>query len=396
MDRSDLAARMRRHIEGEVLFSPGDRGRYATDASIYQIMPLGVIVPKRIEDVMAALALCREAGVPVLARGGGTSQCGQTVNSGLVIDCSKYLNRVLSVEGDRAVVEPGIVLSHLNARLRGDGKFFPVDPSTHARCTIGGMAGNNSCGSKSIRYGLMADNVFSIDAILADGTRHRFGPAADNLAEAPASIVELIARLRSLGASEAKEIAARFPRQLRRVGGYNIDSLTPAARAAGRDSLARILVGSEGTLAFSASLELQLQPIKPRKMLGICQFPTFRAAMAASRHLVTLMPEAVELVDRTMIDLGRAIAIYRPTIDRMLIGEPDSMLIVEFHGYEDASLLRASWPSWKPCCADLGHPRCGRPRHRSRHFRRRYRRGARSRSEHHDVDEGRREAGLLH
>ena len=345
----DLASRLRREIEGEVLFGAADRGRYATDASIYQIMPQGVIVPKRIDDVAAAIALCREAGVSVLARGGGTSQCGQTVNSGLVIDCSKHLNRVLSVEGDRALVEPGIVLGQLNAQLRSRGVFFPVDPSTHARCTIGGMTANNSCGSKSIRYGLMADNVTAIDAILADGSRHRFGEAGD---DAPAALVE---RLRALGAREAAEIAARFPKQLRRVGGYNIDSLTPAARAAGRGNLARILVGSEGTLAFSAAVELRLHRVKPRKMLGICQFPTFRAAMAASQHLVTLDPEAVELVDRTMIDLGRAIPIYRATIDRMLIGEPDSVLIVEFHGDDDAVLLR-KLAELDVMMNDLGYP----------------------------------------
>ncbi|MDE2197697.1 MAG: FAD-binding protein [Rhodospirillales bacterium] len=347
---SALATRLRRAIEGEVLFGRADRGRYATDASIYQVEPVGVIVPRSIDDVAAAMALCREAGVPVLARGGGTSQCGQTVNHALVIDCSKHLRRVLHVEGDRAVVEPGIVLGQLNAALKSRGVFFPVDPSTHARCTIGGMAGNNSCGSKSIRYGLMADNVTAIDAILADGSRHRFGPGTP-----PAGLADLAARLHALGEREAAEIAARFPRQLRRVGGYNIDALTPAARAAGRDNLARILVGSEGTLAFSAAIELLLHPIKPRKMLGICQFPTFRAAMAAAQHLVTLDPEAVELVDRTMIDLGRAIPIYRPTIERMLIGQPDSVLIVEFHGHEDAPLL-ARLADLDTMMADLGYP----------------------------------------
>jgi FAD/FMN-containing dehydrogenase/Fe-S oxidoreductase len=353
---SALAARLRRNIQGEVLFAPADRGRYATDASIYQVEPVGVIVPKTIDDVAAALALCREQGIPVLPRGGGTSQCGQTVNRALVIDGSKHLNRVLSVEGDRAWVEPGIVLSHLNAALKPRGTFFPVDPSTHARCTIGGMAGNNSCGSKSIRYGLMADNVTAIDAMLADGSRHRFGALSDNLEAATPAFANLVQRLRALGAAEAEEIAARFPRQLRRVGGYNIDALTPAARAAGRGSLARLLVGSEGTLAFSAALELLLHPIKPRKVLGICQFPTFRAAMEAARHLVTLDPEAVELVDRTMIDLGRGIPIFRATIDRMLIGEPDSLLIVEFHGHEDAPLL-GKLADLETMMGDLGFPR---------------------------------------
>ena len=355
---SRLADRLRRETRGEVLFSPADRGRYATDASIYQVEPHGVLVPRSIEDVQAAMALCREEGIPVLPRGGGTSQCGQTVNRALVLDCTKYLRGVIAVDADArmARVQPGITLGALNDALKPTGLFFPVDPSTWQRCTIGGMAGNNSCGSKSIRYGLMADNVTAIDALLADGSRFTFGDLPDNLGGGvPAPIADLIQRLRALGAREAEEIAARFPNQLRRGGGYNIESLTPAARAEGRGNLARILVGSEGTLAFSAALDLKLWPIKPRKALGICQFPTFRAAMAASQHLVTLDPEAVELVDRTMIDLGRSIPIYRATIDRMVKGEPDSLLIVEFHGQEDAPLLRAL-DRLEEMMADLGYP----------------------------------------
>ena len=353
-----LAERLRRETNAEVLFSRADRGRYSTDASIYQMEPVGVVVPRSIDDAAAAIAIAREHGVPVLPRGGGTSQCGQTVNRALAIDCTKYLRRVLEVDtaARRAWVEPGLVLNHLNQELARTKLFFPVDPSTNARCTIGGMAGNNSCGAKSIRYGLMADNVRAIDAILADGTRHTFGALPDNLgADVPAGIAELIQRLRALGAAEADEIAARFPQQLRRVGGYNIEVLTPAARHAGRENLARLLVGSEGTLAFSAALELELQPVLPRKVLGICQFPSFRAAMEASKHLVALGPEAVELVDRTMIDLGRGIDIYRPTIDRMLIGEPDSLLIVEFHGHEDGPLLE-KLARLDEAMADLGYP----------------------------------------
>jgi FAD/FMN-containing dehydrogenase/Fe-S oxidoreductase len=355
---SRFAERLRRETAGEVLFSPGDRARYATDASIYQVKPIGVLVPRTTADVEAAMALCREEGVPVLPRGGGTSQCGQTVNRALVIDCTKHLRGVIAVDpaAQRATVQPGITLGALNEALKPHGLFFPVDPSTWARCTIGGMAGNNSCGSKSIRYGLMTDNVTAIDALLADGTRFRFGDLPDSLGDAvPAGVADLIQRLRALGAHEAEEIAARFPRQLRRVGGYNIDALTPAARGAGRANLARLLVGSEGTLAFSTAIELRLWPIKPRKALGICQFPTFRAAMEAAQHLVTLDPEAVELVDRTMIDLGRSIPIYRATIEKMLIGEPDSLLIVEFHGQEDAPLARAL-DRLDEMMADLGHP----------------------------------------
>jgi FAD/FMN-containing dehydrogenase/Fe-S oxidoreductase len=357
-DNAAFAMRLARNIKGEVLFDRANRGRYSTDASIYQIEPVGVIVPETIDDVVAAMAIARDEGVPVLARGGGTSQCGQTVNRALVIDCSKHLRRILHIDAEArtALVEPGLVLGHLNNALRPHNLFFPVDPSTHARCTIGGMAGNNSCGSKSIRYGLMADNVRAIEAILSDGSQHRFGMVPDNLGDrTPATVVELIQRLRVLGASEAEEIAARFPRQLRRVGGYNIDALTPAAAVSGRNNLARLLVGSEGTLAFSATIELTLQPIKPRKVLGICQFPTFRKAMEASRHIVALDPEAVELVDRTMIDLGRGIPIYRATIDQMLIGEPDSLLIVEFHGDEDGPLM-ARLVELEALMGDLGHP----------------------------------------
>jgi len=348
-----LAQRLRREVDGDVLFTRADRGRYSTDASIYQVEPVGVVVPRTTEDAAAAIAIAREHGVPVLPRGGGTSQCGQTVNRALVIDCTKHLRRVVEVDAaaQTAVVEPGLVLSHLNLALKPHGLFYPVDPSTNARCTLGGMAGNNSCGSKSIRYGLMADNVQAIDAILADGTQARFGPGPD----APGPVAGLVARLHALGDAEAAEIAARFPAQLRRVGGYNIEVLTPAARQEGRGNLARLLVGSEGTLAFTARLHLQLQPLLPRKVLGVCQFPTFRAAMEASRHLVTLQPEAVELVDRTMIDLGRGIPIYAPTIDRMVRGQPDSLLIVEFHGHEDGPLL-AKLAELDAMMADLGWP----------------------------------------
>ncbi len=342
---SRLATKLRQNIQGEVLFHPADRGRYATDASIYQVMPVGVVVPRTIEDVQAAMELAREEGVSVLPRGGGTSQCGQTVNASLVLDCTRHLRGVVSIEGEVARVQPGITLGALNEALRAHGRFFPVDPSTWQRCTIGGMAGNNSCGTKSIRYGLMADNVLGIDALLADGSRHFFGEGEPNTG--------LVARLHALGEREAAEIAARFPAQLRRVGGYNLDALTPDARQNGRGNLARLLVGSEGTLAFSAALDLKLWPIKPRKVVGICQFPSFRRAMEAAQHLVTLDPEAVELVDRTMIDLGRSIPIYRRTIDEMVIGEPDSLLIVEFHGHEDAPLL-AALERLDEMMADLG------------------------------------------
>src|SRR6478609_1030306 len=169
---SRLAERLRRELQGDVLFDAFSRGRYSTDASAYQIEPIGVVVPKRVDDIAAAIAIGREEGVPVLPRGGGTSQCGQTVGRALVVDCSKHLDRVIAVdvEGRRVRVEPGVVLDRLNRQLRQHRLFFPVDPSTASRATVGGMTANNSCGSHSLRYGNMVHNVRGVDALLTDGT----------------------------------------------------------------------------------------------------------------------------------------------------------------------------------------------------------------------------------
>src|SRR5450830_139223 len=166
-----LAARLRREIRGEVLFDAASRGRYATDASIYQIEPVGVVVPQTEEDARIAIQIATDQGVPILPRGGGTSQCGQTVGAALVIDNSKYLNQLVAFdkEARTAVVQPGVVLDQLNAYLKPHGLWFPVDVSTSAQATLGGMAGNNSCGSRSIRYGIMVHNVVGAKAWLSNG-----------------------------------------------------------------------------------------------------------------------------------------------------------------------------------------------------------------------------------
>ena len=178
-----LAGRLQREIAGEVLLDPFDRGRYSTDASIYQVEPQAVVVPRTDADVQAALALAREFGVPVTARGGGTSQAGQTVGDGLVIDYSKYLGEVIELDSEARTVwvEPGVVLDRLNRHLRPHGLFFPVDISTSSRATLGGMAANNACGARSIRYGIMVDNLLAIDALLADGEPISFGEVPGNL-----------------------------------------------------------------------------------------------------------------------------------------------------------------------------------------------------------------------
>ena len=175
--RHPLRERLEREVDAEVLFDDASRGRYATDASIYQITPVGVVVPRTMDAAICALQIAAEEGVPILPRGAGTSQCGQTVGAALVIDNSKYLNKLIDVDTAnlRATVEPGMVLDHLNAKLKPSGLWFAVDVSTSAQATIGGMAGNNSCGSRSIEYGNMVHNVAGIEAVLADGAIERFG-----------------------------------------------------------------------------------------------------------------------------------------------------------------------------------------------------------------------------
>src|SRR5215212_4606015 len=341
VETSAFVARLQQAVSGGVRFDVFTRGRYATDASFYQIMPLGVVVPRTTEEALAALAIARDEGVPVTPRGGGTSQCGQTVNSGLIVDTSKHLNRVLSldVENRSCVVEPGIVLDDLNRQLRPHGLWFPVDVSTASRATIGGMAGNNSCGGRSLRYGTMRDNTLSIDAALADGTLLHFGEVPRDLAQvnSPQSGLALFRDMLDLGEREAAEISERFPKVQRRVGDYNLDALVPRNAP---NNMAHLLVGSEGTLAFTTQVELKLWPVIRNKVLGVCHFGSFYEAMDAAQHLVKLRPIAVELVDRTMIALGRDIAMFQPIIATAVRGDPDAVLVVEFAEEDQAENLQ--------------------------------------------------------
>jgi len=350
-----LERRLKAEIRGDVWFDRFTRGRYATDASHYQMMPVGVVAPRAVAEVERAIALARADGVTVLPRGGGTSQSGQTVNHSLVVDCSKYLNRILDLDiaGRRCVVEPGIVLDDLNRQLRPHGLWFPVDISTASRATIGGMAGNNSCGARSLRYGVTRDNVLSIDAVLADGSMAHFGPIGAGLRDLPAasSLRPLAEDLLAIGVRESDEIAARFPKVQRRVGGYNLDALAPNAPI---HNLAHVLVGSEGTLGFSTKIELKLWPPLGRRAVGACHFGRFYDAMDAARHIVKLKPIAVELVDRTMIELARNIEMFRPTIDAFVHGTPDAVLLVEFAEDEwEENLCRTG--ELKALIGDLGY-----------------------------------------
>ena len=351
-----LADRLSREIEGEVLFDRFSRGRYSTDASIYQIEPVGVVIPKTTQDVRIAAEIAREAGVPLLPRGGATSQSGQTVGRALVVDFARHLTRVIEVdrEARTCIVEPGIALDELNRQLKATGLFFPVDVSTSARATIGGMTGNNSCGTRSIRYGIMRDNVISIDALLPDGTPARFGEIDATTFDKSSGNYGVLARdLIALGAREADHIRGAFPDVSRRVGGYLIDALLPRNAPL---NLATLLCGSEGTLAISERVKLKLWPQPKNKALGICHFPTFRGAMEAAQHIVKLGPVAVEVVDRTLIELARDIAMFRPVMEAHVRGKPDALLLVEFAEDDQAENLRRL-DRLEELMGDLGHPR---------------------------------------
>jgi FAD/FMN-containing dehydrogenase/Fe-S oxidoreductase len=343
-----LAERLATQTRGDVLFSLADRGRYATDASIYQAWPVGVFVPRTSEDVQVALDICRDLQVPIVPRGGGTSQCGQTVGAGLVIDHSRHVRKLLQFDAAArtAEVEPGLVLDHLNQSLKASGLWFPVDVSTSAQATLGGMAGNNSCGSRSIAYGNMVHNVLGAQAWTSDGQLHRFG----RFDEATGRARLIGEQVRLLASQLVPEIERRWPKVLRRVGGYNLDVFHPQSErpytSDGDVNLAHLLVGSEGTLALTKSLTLKLAPLPRTKVLGVVNFPTFYKAMDTAQHIVKLAGDpgatltAVELVDRTMIDLALQNPAFAPVIRTAVLGQPDAVLLVEFAGDDKAALVR--------------------------------------------------------
>ena len=355
-----LQRRLRQETSGEVLFDAASRGRYATDASIYQQMPLGVFVPQTEDEVAVALAIARDLKVPVLPRGAGSSQCGQTTGAALVIDQSKHLRQIIHLDTAARTVEvqPGLVLDHLNAALKPHGLWYPVDVSTSAQATLGGMAGNNSCGSRSIAYGNMVHNVAGIQAWLADGESVAFGPEAALGMRGR----QIAAFVRGLAEAQADEIDARWPQLLRRVGGYNLDIFRPRSErpytADGSVNLAHLLVGAEGTLAVYQRLTLKLSALPRHKVLGVVNFSSFHAAMDSAQHIVKLGPSAVELVDRTMIELSRSNPAFRPVIASALLslGQPvQAILLVEFSG-EDPAALRRQLDALVDLMGTLGQP----------------------------------------
>jgi FAD/FMN-containing dehydrogenase/Fe-S oxidoreductase len=329
-----VTAEIRRSIAGEVRSDRLSRAIYATDASFYQIVPDAVVLPKTAADVAAAVRACAKHGVLLTARGAGTGLTGGAVNRGLILDCSRYLNRIVEVDPERrwARVQPGVVLDEFNAELKRFGLQFAPDVATSSRATLGGMIANNSCGARSILYGRTVDHVLSIDVVLSDGSTHTWGrdaPPSDNPLAARCEEV-----LRAVARDCADEIAARFPKVLRSNGGYGLDRLVVRG---GRANPEAVVCGSEGTLGVVVGAELNLTPLPKCKGLVVAHFDELLPALAAVPTILEHQPAAVELVDQLILDTART----NPTLARrcgFLVGDPRMILIIELYD-DDAAVL---------------------------------------------------------
>ena len=342
-----LEKKLRHVVKGEVRFDAFTRGIFSTDASHYQVEPLGVVFPATAEDIQVVMEVAREENVPVLPRGAGTSQCGQTVGRAIVVDVSRHLNQIGGMHEDEIEVEPGVVLDHLNARLRQRHQWFPVDPSTGSRATLGGMAGNNSAGARSLRYGTMVDNISAIEVVLPDGRRLWLGSKESEEHYMPTEL----AFLRSLYANHAAEIIQRTPKTMRNVAGYNLASLNP-----NQENLAQLLVGSEGTLAFFVRLRLKLSPLLRSRVLGICHFDGLLEALDTVQHIVKLSPTAVELVDQNILSLGARHPDFRSAMSDFVTGTPKALLLVEFSEELPGTDLGDKLNELEELLSELGHP----------------------------------------
>ena len=336
--RADLAAR----LDGEVRFDKITRGLYSTDASVYRIEPVGVAIVRSRDDILAAIACCREHGCSITARGGGTSQAGQAIGPGLQLDTSKYFNRLLEVNVEKrwARVEPGIVLDELNAQLASHGLRFAPDISTASRATIGGMISNNSSGARSVLYGKTIDHVLELDVALGDGSVAHLGPLTAEALETACAGATLAAEgyrtVRRLAARHADEIARRYPRILRRVGGYNLDAFTPSDTPF---NLARLIVGSEGTLGVIVEARLNLVPLPKAKAVLTIEYDDLLDALGETPAILTHRPSAVEVMDRSILEH----ASENPALDEMrraVIHDTDcgALLCVELYGDDAAEL----------------------------------------------------------
>ena len=341
MNRDALRRDLEASVEGEVRFDPVSLALYSTDASVYQIEPTGVFIPRTREDVVRAVKICRRHRCPVTMRGGGTSQAGQAIGEGLQIDTSKYLNRLLEVnlEEGWARVEPGIVLDELNAALRPHGVRFAPDISTASRATIGGMMANNSSGARSVLYGKTIDHVIEQEVVLSDGSVVQFGDRSASDVDALCATGTLegacYSDVRRLAETHAAEIARRFPKVLRRVGGYNLDAFVdPSAPF----NLAKLMVGSEGTLGIVLEAKVALVKLPNAKAVMAIQFHDLLDALQAAPVILAHRPSAIEVMDRFILDNTK----QSPALDRkrrtFIDGDPAALLCVEMYADQAGEL----------------------------------------------------------
>lgn len=338
----DLERELRMRVAGEVRFDALTRVLYSTDASIYQIAPIGVVIPKQMDDVQATVEVAAQYGVPLLPRGAGTSLAGQAVGQALHIDMSKRLTQVLEINAEErwVRVQPGVVLDALNTALRPYGLMFAPDPATANRCVIGGMIGNNASGARSLVYGKTVDHVLEVRALLADGSEVTFGPLdASSLAvklRAPGREGEIYRAVKALVEAHADEIRARYPRIMRRVGGYNLDEFVGDRPW----NLTKLIVGSEGTLAVVTEARLNLVPRPKHTLLDIFQFDDLFAVLEAVPAILALAGpalSAIELLDRTVLRLALG-NLEMARRAGFVQGDPAAVLIVEFSGDVEAEL----------------------------------------------------------
>ena len=328
----DLYQSLKSKIQGEVRFDRASRLMYSTDASIYEIEPIGVVIPRTHEDVFATMEIARDFKVPVLPRGGGTSLAGQTVGDAVVIDMSKHLNRVLEVNTEErwAIVEPGVVQEQLNLHLKPIGFLFGPDTSTANRATIGGMMGNNSAGSHSIIYGKTIDHVLEMDVALASGEGRKLGEMTFEQATARGGIE---GRIADIVRANRDEIDRRFPKIMRRVSGYNLDEFVRN----GKFNLVKLMVGSEGTLAAVHQSKVRIEPRPPATALCVVHFSDIVESIRASDIILPFKPAAIELLDDMIMNLGRnSLEISR--LMGFIEGNPAAVLVVEFYGENEAEL----------------------------------------------------------
>src|SRR3954464_3930289 len=328
-------------IAGEVRFDRVSRALYSTDASVYQIEPLGVVVVRSAEDVIKAVQIACRHGASITARGGGTSQAGQAIGAGLQLDTSKYLNRVLEVNAAErwAWIEPGVVLDELNAQLRPLGLRFAPDISTASRATVGGMIANNSSGARSVMYGKTIDHVLELRVVLADGSTAHFRPLTaaelDGACEGDTLAAAGCRAVRDTAARCRGEIEARFPKVLRRVGGYNLDEFVDGSKPL---NLAKIVVGSEGTLALVTSAKVNLVALPAAKAVLTIEFEQLLDALGTTPLILRHSPSAVEVMDRFILDHARESATLAALRRSIVKPEPGAPPCVEMYGDRPSDL----------------------------------------------------------